>query len=514
MVRYILGIFVASIVALAGTGTAQLSAGGNDVRQGPNPQDAHLLTSMFLLDRNARTNARVMLEQMLDPSEIPSHRRGAFTDTLHYVPESANSQMAAASPSAPASASNAQMLRRSELSPRPKVEMPPIRLETLDGDVTVGGVSGSNFIVSIYFDKPTYSALWKTASLDELFSGLTPTTHVLFGIGPGVSGGDDIMAALRRRCEKSRSYSSVKPRVHFLKKQLPECNIETFPNCPDEGEGYGWLGQAVNGWGSMSPKLTAMWQDNSMALESAGDTGWLKPVTSVAKENQGELKLDLAVWGGQACDASEHPNDDLRGKAVLVQRGTCTFFKKVQNCISKGAAAVVVQDEQSNTALHKMGCGSPEACADAKLDVTAVLISYANGNTLSQLVSNGTSVSISLSASMQGEHIFGVDYRGRLREFGRIPPVGVDAVHSWRFAALEAAYYDYQRGLEEEVDDNNGLVTLFYGGAHDSQVLGGGNGITTEVDMLPWREMQDFDTMKVSIKKISNRNSFFCITHI
>ncbi len=209
----------------------------------------------------------------------------------------------------------------------------------------------------------------------------------------------------------------------------------------------------------------------------------------------------MAVWGGQACDVNEHAEDDLRGKVVLVERGTCPFFTKVQNCLSKGASAVLVQDDQANTDLHKMGCGAPHACADAELDISAALISYANGQKLSQLVNNSISVALSLSAVQQGEHILGVDYMGRLREFGRIPPVGVDAVHSWHFVALEAAYYDYQRTLEQEVqDDKHTRISLFDATAPNAQMLSGGPGITTEVDMLPWREMQDIDTMKIYMK--------------
>jgi hypothetical protein len=294
MSRLILGITAVAFSFFVETAYSS-QQGEQLLSQAAKSQDAHLLTSMFLLERNVPAPAnnenakKLMMESLLDPSFMPSHRRGEFVDTLYYKPYTSDQKLSSASLSSSGSATKGTttQLRKKNLSPEPRVEQVPLQLETIDGDgVTMGAAGGSNWIVSVYYDHPTYSALWKTALLEQLFSGLPDSTQVLFGIGPGVAGADDVMEAMRTRCKATNGYSKVQSRVHFLKKQFAPCNVNDFPNCPDNGDGHGWLGQAVTGWGSMSPKLAATWQGGSLALASAGDTGWLKPMTTFARDNQ------------------------------------------------------------------------------------------------------------------------------------------------------------------------------------------------------------------------------------
>ena len=475
-------------------------------------EEGPLMTSMFLIDQTlrrrhqdhdfgvvgrhhgagSRGEGKAMLASILDPFESPAHRRGAFSDTIGLA--------TLLSGKGGKNERKHQKLRAAGdvPTPEPMSVVEPLALETLDGELLLlQGGEGKTFLISIYYDSPKYAHLWTSANLEHLPRNLPDTAHLVFGVSSQARDGAAALEGLRARLDAVDDYAKIASRVHFLAKPVEaSCSADVFPNCPETG--HGWLGQAVNGWGTINPSLTALFDGRSEHLPCAGDTGWLKPITTLAKENRGSLKLDLAIWGGEACSASEHPADDLEGKVVLVERGTCTFFEKVSAAAKKGATAVLVRDiEENGSDQHRMGCGSPQSCEDADLGVSGAVISYKAGVKLQEMVAEGTKVQIEFTTQLQGEHLIGLDHEGRLREMGRVPPTGVEAVHSWKFVALEAQYYDYQREVAERMAAMERVEVIKGGGEH---VLAGGAGIQGTA-VLPGKDaMSRFGGMHVHVK--------------
>jgi len=74
----------------------------------------------------------------------------------------------------------------------------------------------------------------------------------------------------------------------------------------------------------------------------------------------------------------------LPGKIAVVERGTCDFVTKVKNVQTNGAIAAIVIDNIPNEAPFAMG-GS-----DNSITIPAVMISYGDGVTLKDVISNNT----------------------------------------------------------------------------------------------------------------------------
>jgi uncharacterized repeat protein (TIGR01451 family) len=109
----------------------------------------------------------------------------------------------------------------------------------------------------------------------------------------------------------------------------------------------------------------------------------------------GELvqALDGSAQPAQVCNAVTN-GAAVAGKVALIDRGTCTFAAKVLNAQNAGAIAVVIV-QNSGDAPFSMGGGDP------LINIPAVMISQANGNTLKNLLTQGVvNVTLSLPASV------------------------------------------------------------------------------------------------------------------
>lgn len=73
----------------------------------------------------------------------------------------------------------------------------------------------------------------------------------------------------------------------------------------------------------------------------------------------------------------------IKGKIAAIQRGTCTFTKKVYNAQLAGAIAVVILDSStSNQPITMSG-------TDSRITIPSVIVSTSNGKTLFQLMQQG-----------------------------------------------------------------------------------------------------------------------------
>ncbi|OWZ23537.1 ER degradation-enhancing alpha-mannosidase [Phytophthora megakarya] len=101
-------------------------------------------------------------------------------------------------------------------------------------------------------------------------------------------------------------------------------------------------------------------------------------VTDTFKASRAFPDMDLVVADPiDACsELSNLPNDTVRGKIVLVQRGECYFEKKARNAAKWGAAGVIVANTENDDLVMVMG-GLEENNADATdepLNIPVVMI--------------------------------------------------------------------------------------------------------------------------------------------
>ena len=310
-----------------------------------------------------------------------------------------------------------------------------------------------------------------------------------------------------QRCRNVSSFPVVRGRVHFMSAPLVSgCALGAFPRC--RGTGRNWIEDTVAGWGSMAPSVTAAWQRPGdppapvlRRLNALGDTGWLPAVTEAARRNGGEIQASLVVWDGLACGAAELAAADIAGRAVMVRRGTCTFFTKVQSAAANGAAAVLIWSDSDE--LEKMSCGPPDECGAAGLAIPAVLVGAAAGQELADAAGGGAVVTVSLTGELEGEHFVGVDYGGRLREVGSIP-LEKHARRAWTLLALEAQAYLYERGLDRRLADPAALrVPVLDGserGPGGAPLFGGGRGVYADVRLPPRARMEGWDALEVYLE--------------
>ena len=87
---------------------------------------------------------------------------------------------------------------------------------------------------------------------------------------------------------------------------------------------------------------------------------------------------------------------ELKGNIAVVERGDCIFPNKVLNAQNAGAKAVIVVNNQSGAPFAMSGSGSG-------INIPALMISQANGTTLSSSISAGTATATLYDSSAAGK---------------------------------------------------------------------------------------------------------------
>lgn len=90
-------------------------------------------------------------------------------------------------------------------------------------------------------------------------------------------------------------------------------------------------------------------------------------------------KLELASIGGKLGYPEDYNGVDVKGKVVLVPRGTLSFYDKTVNAANAGAAGIIVYNRTNGFWFDNQG----------GWDVPFLLISGAEGNTLEEQVAKG-----------------------------------------------------------------------------------------------------------------------------
>ncbi len=115
---------------------------------------------------------------------------------------------------------------------------------------------------------------------------------------------------------------------------------------------------------------------------SVGTAQFGKKLTTVPMTEGLVLVNDGTGDPAKGCNALKNATL-IKGKIAAIQRGTCTFTKKVYNAQLAGAIAVVILDSSSaNQAITMSG-------TDSRITIPAVIVNTTNGKTLYQQMQSG-----------------------------------------------------------------------------------------------------------------------------
>ena len=126
---------------------------------------------------------------------------------------------------------------------------------------------------------------------------------------------------------------------------------------------------------------------------------------------------------GTTSDGCSGIVNDVNGKIALIDRGACAFVDKVLNAQAAGAIGVIVANNVAG-APFAMGGSS------AGINIPAVMISQADGNTIKAQLGVGVTATIGLGATMSG-----ADASGRLTMYTPNPVEPGSSVSHWNTTA-------------------------------------------------------------------------------
>ncbi|MEW8979011.1 MAG: S8 family serine peptidase [Symbiobacterium sp.] len=113
------------------------------------------------------------------------------------------------------------------------------------------------------------------------------------------------------------------------------------------------------------------------------EVGFTSASASPLPPTEGELPIASADLGsGNNLLCAPVPAGSFEGQAVLVQRGTCTFYEKALNAQNAGAAAVILYNNTS-------GRVNPTVAGDEAITIPVVAITQDDGLMIRELLSYG-----------------------------------------------------------------------------------------------------------------------------
>jgi MYXO-CTERM domain-containing protein len=142
----------------------------------------------------------------------------------------------------------------------------------------------------------------------------------------------------------------------------------------------------------------------------AGDVACLEGAFTKPLALSGVIEGDLvAAEPALACQPLSNPQA-IQGKIAFIDRGTCTFVKKIQHAFDAGAIAVVVADREDSDVPFAMGGDGTE------VDIPGVLIRKVNGDAIRDQLAQGVKVRMDpqkqFVTSLSADQMAGFSSRG------------------------------------------------------------------------------------------------------
>jgi minor extracellular serine protease Vpr len=118
----------------------------------------------------------------------------------------------------------------------------------------------------------------------------------------------------------------------------------------------------------------------------AGDVACLEGAFTKPLAVTGVIEGDLvAASPALACEPLTNP-EAIQGKIAFIDRGTCTFVKKLEHAFAAGAIAVVVADREESDVPFAMGGDGTE------VDIPGVMIRLVDGDKIRAQLGQGVKV--------------------------------------------------------------------------------------------------------------------------
>jgi minor extracellular serine protease Vpr len=236
--------------------------------------------------------------------------------------------------------------------------------------------------------------------------GVTFGAYRVFGCG-GSTATDNIMAALERAYADGMHVINMSLGAARQWPQYPTSQASTRlvnkgvvvvasigNNGPGGTQPDGLFAAGAPGIGSKVIGVASF--DNAQASFTVNGTpyGYNQATGSPIAPTSGSLPM-AKTWGGAAPNPPNSttatpvddgcaalPADSMTGKAVLIRRGTCSFYQKAFNAQEAGAAAVVLYNNQA-------GAINPTVAGTPAITIPVVAITAAQGVTLHNLIAAG-----------------------------------------------------------------------------------------------------------------------------
>lgn len=129
---------------------------------------------------------------------------------------------------------------------------------------------------------------------------------------------------------------------------------------------------------------------------------------------------------GTSSDACEPIQNNVAGKVVLIDRGTCTFTAKTLNAQNAGAIGVIIADNVVASSPPSLGGSDPS------IVIPAVGITLADGNTIKAQLGNGVNAKLGLDSTQ----LAGADEQRRVYLYAPNPVESGSSISHWDRSAF------------------------------------------------------------------------------
>ena len=310
-----------------------------------------------------------------------------------------------------------------------------LTVQTAQGNVNL---SGKNVVVvSKDTRSPEGAAIW-AGDLSKLQGGPADVTYLLL---PGGATATEIQARADelRTAVTSAGLSSV------------NVVVASAPPAPDSA-----LGKLLDQWGTDLRDVKTSWNGGSLQVIALGDSG-------IGKSFTGTVALDAVLYGNDAC-GDKAPVNDVAGKAAVILRGTCGFTDKVKAATKRGAAAVMLINNDSPLGVIRGACD--DTCKSAIL----ALLPNKEGTQLVGALQNGKTARVEVTNLRVLPSVLRISPDGTATDTGPIPYVfnsyleedGVKPVDPFSSVRKEGEYLSWETALKTRLqnEDKSGKVTV------------------------------------------------------
>ncbi|KAL4646857.1 hypothetical protein GN956_G9578 [Arapaima gigas] len=345
---------------------------------------------------------------------------------------------------------------------------PPFQVRTLGGQFVYPPPSGPNvsLVIHGFSNKSAFlECLWtRSASLADLVQGFPESAHALFLSVDDTAPSDALwMREQIRQAALSLRREEVLSRMHFSPVPVHELG--------------NWIPRVLYAWGCAGINC---------GFDQVVFTCPEFEVPLVAKRLDARYDWLTAGWKPKLYSVAEagdgcEPAAAVSGAVAWLSEGNCSFFTKVKNMASSGAAGVLVYASPGNP-IQDMDCEGTECFTALEIPASMVHVEPA----VVQALRNKQPVTVSFQKTPSPNFFIAVDQQGTLAETGWF------LYPTFSFVNWQAQWFDFSAQLQRRLTVPAQVLTVF-----ENVVMQGDPGAVATVD-LPLG-VTDFDVLQLEV---------------